>query len=320
MSGRRSGVATQIALEEPRAIYLHCMGHSLNLAVQDTCRCIKIMSDTFYTVLELSKMMKYSAKKKAMLVSLKEELSPHLRPLCPTRWTVRAESLRSIIANYEVVQQLMEDILEGITEATSVARAILATMERFSFLFGLSVSERFFAITDTLSKAVQRKTLCAVEARKYATLTLTSLNEERNDERFNSFWQDLLVRRSEFGVDEPILPRKRRAPSHFDEASKTYLRCTMKQDRLNHLLMLYIHKDRKIDIIKAMQEFVQANSERLHVFGKFLIMSMPYHYLHCCAAPPVYHPKSMTAELVYTSKPYLQFHISCEKKEENSIY
>ena len=29
MSGRRSGVATQILREEPRDIYLHCMGHLL---------------------------------------------------------------------------------------------------------------------------------------------------------------------------------------------------------------------------------------------------------------------------------------------------
>lgn len=50
---------------------------------------------------------------------------------------------------------------------------------------------------------------------------------------------------------------------------KTYLRTTMKQDRLNHFMMLYIHKDRKVDIIKAMREFVQFNDERLHVFGKF---------------------------------------------------
>ena len=91
MSGRRSGVATWIQQEEPRALYVHCMGHSLNLAVQDTCRSIKVMADTFDTVLELSKVFKYSAKKKAILLKLKSELAPEtmgIRPLCPTRWTV----------------------------------------------------------------------------------------------------------------------------------------------------------------------------------------------------------------------------------------
>ena len=67
MSGKHSGVAAQIQMEESRAIYLHCMGHSINPAVQDT-----FMSDTFDTVLELSKTLKYSSKKKAMFLSLRE--------------------------------------------------------------------------------------------------------------------------------------------------------------------------------------------------------------------------------------------------------
>ena len=36
ISGRESGVATQILLEEKRAIYTHCYGHALNLAVSNT--------------------------------------------------------------------------------------------------------------------------------------------------------------------------------------------------------------------------------------------------------------------------------------------
>ena len=106
MSGVRSGVATQIQKIESRALYIHCMGHCLNLAAQDTCRAIKIMPDTFDTVLELSKTIKYSAKKKAMLLKLKSELapdSPGIKPLCPTRWTIRAQSLHSILLNYKVI-------------------------------------------------------------------------------------------------------------------------------------------------------------------------------------------------------------------------
>ena len=93
----------------------HCMGHCLNLAVQD--------------------------KKKAMLLKLKSEKSPGVKPLCPTRWTVRAESLRSILLNYEVIQGVLEEILEvysGNTEATSTARGILVTSQSL-FLFFLQL-------------------------------------------------------------------------------------------------------------------------------------------------------------------------------------
>ena len=38
--------------------------------------------------------------------------------------------------------------------------------------------------------------------------------------------------------------------------------------RLNHLMMIYIHKDRSIDIEKAMNGFILSCEERIHVFGK----------------------------------------------------
>ena len=38
--------------------------------------------------------------------------------------------------------------------------------------------------------------------------------------------------------------------------------------RLNNLTMLYIHKDRKVDIAEAICEFISQNSERVIVFGK----------------------------------------------------
>ena len=33
MTGHQKGVATQIAQEEPRALFTHCYGHSLNLVL-----------------------------------------------------------------------------------------------------------------------------------------------------------------------------------------------------------------------------------------------------------------------------------------------
>ena len=45
-------------------------------------------------------------------------------------------------------------------------------MMKFSFLFGVVVAEKIFSVTDTLSKAVQKKSLCASEARKMAAVTV----------------------------------------------------------------------------------------------------------------------------------------------------
>ena len=48
---------------------------------------------------------------------------------------------------------------------------------------------------------------------------------------------------------------------------KTFLRTTMNQERLNYLMMIYIHKERPIDLKGAMKEFIQRNTERKQTFG-----------------------------------------------------
>ena len=387
------------------------MGHSLNLAVQDTCRSVPVISEALDTVLELSKIFKYSAKKKSMLLQLKSELapdSPGLKPLCPTRWTVRAESLLSVLTNYVVIQSVLEEIVDeyrGNAEATASARGVHAVMEKFSFLFGVTLAEKVFSLTDRLSRALQAKRVFAVEGKKYVALTVGSLKDLRSDTKFDDFWAGVKRNAEELDVNEPVMPRKRKAPRHFDPASsthadnspedlyrryyfevidnligeierrfdshsfelygnmedillsapkgelascedkvhdivshfsgdleqsdltkelallknvlsgseitydtlrakvseyrvfpqvltllrllfvipatsatsersfsalrlvKTYLRSTMKQERLNHLMILHIHKDREINIMKAISEFVSRNSERVKLFG-----------------------------------------------------
>ena len=52
---------------------------------------------------------------------------------------------------------------------------------------------------------------------------------------------------------------------------KTYLRSTMSQSRLNHLMILHVHKEctEKLDLMKVASDFVQNNDHRYNLFGKF---------------------------------------------------
>ena len=84
-----------------------------------------MLKDCLDTCYELVKLMKWSPKRDAMLKKLKEESlddAPSIRTLCPTRWTVRTESLKSIVANYSNVQSLWEEALECISQTEMKAR------------------------------------------------------------------------------------------------------------------------------------------------------------------------------------------------------
>ena len=88
MSGSKSGVATTLICEEPRAVYTHCHGHALNLACGDTIRQSKLMKDALNTTHEIKKLMKKSPKRDTHFEALKSEIasdSPGIRVLCPTR-------------------------------------------------------------------------------------------------------------------------------------------------------------------------------------------------------------------------------------------
>lgn len=105
MSGYKSGVATKIH-EEPKAIYTHCYGHSLNLACNDTIRQCQLIRNAFDTAQEITNLVKKSPCRDALLSRLKHELalpSPGIRALCPTRWTTNAKCLGRILSNYKVL-------------------------------------------------------------------------------------------------------------------------------------------------------------------------------------------------------------------------
>ena len=57
MVGAKSGVATQIKNDEPRAILIHCYVHTLHLAVGGTVKGIKLLENTLDTTYEISKLI-----------------------------------------------------------------------------------------------------------------------------------------------------------------------------------------------------------------------------------------------------------------------
>ena len=72
------------------------------------------MCDALETTHEITKLIKYSPRREAIFQKVKERL-PSESPstgagicvLCPTRWTVRAVSLKSVIDNFDVPKRYL---------------------------------------------------------------------------------------------------------------------------------------------------------------------------------------------------------------------
>ena len=124
-----------------------------------------------------------------MFDKIKAEISPEgagFRTLCPTRWTVRASSLGSVIANYKVIQAVWEEFLDVVRDSEIRARinGVQHCMTTFEYFFGIFLGELLLKHTDNLSKTLQNPKLSSSEGQQVAALTSKTLNSIRPDSSF----------------------------------------------------------------------------------------------------------------------------------------
>ena len=132
-------------------------------------------------------------------------------------WTIHADSVVSIMANYTDLRRLQVEALAATSDTKIKARiqGITSQMDTFRFLFGLLLSELLLRHTDKMSKIQQNLELSSVEGHDIAMLTMATLQNVRSDRDFNLFWEKVELRRAQWDVVEPQLPRQRKMPPHL---------------------------------------------------------------------------------------------------------
>lgn len=215
MAGRKSGVQTRIKAKEPKALFNHCHGHLLNLACSDNVKQIDVMRNALDNAYEITKLVKKSPQRDTYLEKLRQASSsetespnPKIRVLCPTRWTVKADALHSIIENYSDLMDLWERSLIKVkdTEMKSRIRGVQAYMPKFEFFFGLSLGELILRNSDNLSAALQTKDMSAAESKSIALKTVTTLKSKKLSKRENQ----------KMCKTHAVLPRKRKMPARYE--------------------------------------------------------------------------------------------------------
>ena len=140
-----------------------------------------------------------------------------LDKLCVTRWTVRAKCYKKILDNYEALLQLWNEALEENLDIDTKSRigGCKKQMEMFAFYFGLSLSQRFYAITDNLSKTLQEEKMSALQGKELADMTVETLEKMRNESDFKLLYEKITMYAKKISaILEPAVPRKRKRPHY----------------------------------------------------------------------------------------------------------
>lgn len=114
MRGQFRGVQARILESFPKAVYTHCVSHSLNLCLCDASK-VKSIRNSFGTLIETCNFFHFSSKRNEALRRKITELKPtaggwKLKTLCETRWVQRHEAVFVFKEFLEPVVATVEDI------------------------------------------------------------------------------------------------------------------------------------------------------------------------------------------------------------------
>ena len=147
MRGKHSGVQKRVLDINPRAFYVPCCAHSLNLVVNDAASCCLRAVDFFAIIQEVYNFFSASTTRWDKLkqhILLGEGLT--VKPLSTTRWESRIEALKPIRNNlgdiYDALLSIAEDeSLTGQcgTKTRSEARGIAAKLKSYPFMCSIIV-------------------------------------------------------------------------------------------------------------------------------------------------------------------------------------
>ena len=92
-------------------------------------------------------------------------------------------------------------------------------MPNFSFFYGCAFGESMLRLTDHLSRSLQDPKTSAAEGQEIAADTVRILLKDRNEDSFDLFWNHTLMRQAKMDVNDPVLPRKRKTLTRFEQGS-----------------------------------------------------------------------------------------------------
>uniref|UniRef100_A0A087XAH7 DUF4371 domain-containing protein n=1 Tax=Poecilia formosa TaxID=48698 RepID=A0A087XAH7_POEFO len=197
MSGKYSGILAELKKMQPLALFVHCRAHCLNLITEAACHTSLVVRDALQWIHELGTLSKQSGKFKssfAATASSAEGPSISLRPLCPTRWTVRGKAVL--------------ESLEHMASSNIKANGLLQRFQKGTVL-GLRLALSVVDDMECLNGSIQKRTETISGMREAIECVRSSLlKKEMNFDEATQMVDAL-------GLEEIKMPHQRRPPTRY---------------------------------------------------------------------------------------------------------
>jgi len=219
MRGKHNGVQKKILQINPRAFFVPCSAHSLNLVVNDAAKMSFEIVDFFNIVQELY--VYFSASTKRWNILKKNISNLTLKPLSNTRWESRIESIKPLKYQlgeiYDSLIQINEDETEDMNTRL-LAQSLCKKIQSFKFICATIIWYKILSKINIVSKMFQDPKLNIGIALEMIENLKEYFTKKRSDEHF----LDIISKSKKLSLDVngdttfPIEQRLRKRKKHFD--------------------------------------------------------------------------------------------------------
>ena len=283
MAGYKEGVQSFIREKAPSAIYVHCASHALNLELNhgsdviEIRNMLKIVSDTINFVND-------SSKRRALF-------DTNLTKICKTRFVQRHDSILKFGENLQKITEGLGKILIDASFDTNTRSRALSLLEAVcssSFFVAMAAAVKIMAVTQPLSKILQKVQLCYAEATdcvEEVRNTLSSWRSDDNELEGNYFSVFNTVQRyadiAGIEIEKPRCPSRLVYRSSFkDCAVKDYFRYSVWYPYLDSIIVEFATKFSK-ESLSAHKLISVLLSSNVDVSDCLTVFKMYGRLIHC---------------------------------------
>lgn len=157
MKGQNQGVQAHILRLNPRAYFMPCGCHNLNLTLGDMARCSSKAMSFFGIVQRIYTIFAGSPKRWEILKAKVPSLT--VKPLSETRWECRVESVRAIRYQTSDIRDALLEVAEGCSDpkVKSETMSLANEIQSFEFLMSMVIWYDILFAVNTVSKTLQSK-------------------------------------------------------------------------------------------------------------------------------------------------------------------
>lgn len=190
MAGIYSGAQAIIKKHQPLAPFVHCEAHCVNLITQHACSGSSVVRDSLQWAHDLGTLSMSMKMKSIFQYIVKAESGPvqSIRPLCPTRWTVRTGAIHSLLNQYQPVLLALEEMASGKSDSASRTNGLLERLQKVNVVLGLLLALEVTEELECLNKSLQSRTQTVDGMLAAVTCIKESIANKRTHEKFQCIY------------------------------------------------------------------------------------------------------------------------------------